>query len=274
MPPAARITDMHTCPEATPGTPPIPHVGGPIVSGSPNVIIGDMPAARVTDTAICVGPPDTIVKGSPTVLINGLMAARIGDATTHGGVIVAGFPTVMIGDAATGGASFGPGPMSPPAAAALFAIMASQGDIAFKYPTDGCYARAHLMVQRMQQLGATPGKVWSFAGSPTDPLWVTTPNDPAGYVTWGYHVAPTVPVQQPDGTVQDMVIDPSIYDHPVPVGQWKDIQNDSPTISQTQPGQPPPGSAGSGYWPAADPVSGADADAAKTMKQFKRMEGQ
>lgn len=105
MPPAARLTDMHTCPMVTPGTPPIPHVGGPI-SGpcSPNVIIGGLPAARVTDMAVCVGPPDVIVKGSPTVMINGLMAARISDMTAHGGVIVAGFPTVMIGEVGMGGA--------------------------------------------------------------------------------------------------------------------------------------------------------------------------
>jgi len=81
----------------TPGTPPVPHVGGPIITGSPNVIIGMMLAARVSDQATCVGPPDVIVKGSPTVLINNLMAARIGDQTTHGGVITTGCPTVIIG---------------------------------------------------------------------------------------------------------------------------------------------------------------------------------
>ena len=97
MPPAARMTDMHTCPMQTPGVPPIPHVGGPIVKGQPNVLIGNMPAARVSDMCICVGPPDTIVKGSATVLIGGLPAARMGDTTAHGGTIVLGFPTVMIG---------------------------------------------------------------------------------------------------------------------------------------------------------------------------------
>jgi uncharacterized Zn-binding protein involved in type VI secretion len=97
MPPAARISDMHTCPMATPGTPPVPHVGGPIVKGQPNVMIGFMPAARVSDTCICVGPPDVIAKGSATVMIGFLPAARIGDNTVHGGVIVAGCPTVMIG---------------------------------------------------------------------------------------------------------------------------------------------------------------------------------
>jgi uncharacterized Zn-binding protein involved in type VI secretion len=98
MPPAARLTDMHTCPMQTPGVPPIPHVGGPITGpGAPTVLIGNMPAAVMGDMCVCVGPPDTIVKGSATVLIGGKPAARMGDTTAHGGSIVAGFPTVMIG---------------------------------------------------------------------------------------------------------------------------------------------------------------------------------
>src|SRR5712691_6493538 len=102
MPPAARITDMHTCPMVT-GT--VPHVGGPILpAGCPTVLIGGLPAARVTDMATCVGPPDVIVKGSPTVLIGNLLAARIGDITAHGGVIVLGCFTVIIGEAGMGGA--------------------------------------------------------------------------------------------------------------------------------------------------------------------------
>ena len=83
----------------TPGTPPVPHVGGPILPpGCPTVLIGGQPAARVTDMCTCVGPPDVIVKGSPTVLIGNLLAARMGDQTAHGGVIVLGCPTVMSGD--------------------------------------------------------------------------------------------------------------------------------------------------------------------------------
>lgn len=104
MPPAARITDMHVCPMVTPGTPPIPHVGGPIIKGLPTVIIGGMPAARVGDNCVCVGPPDVIVKGSMTVFIGGMPAARMGDLTAHGGSITLGFPTVMIGDMGMGGA--------------------------------------------------------------------------------------------------------------------------------------------------------------------------
>ncbi len=98
MPPAARLTDMHACPMVTPGLPPIPHVGGPIVApGAPTVLIGELPAAKVGDMCICVGPPDSIVKGSMTVEIMGMPAARMGDSTAHGGVIVIGLPTVMIG---------------------------------------------------------------------------------------------------------------------------------------------------------------------------------
>jgi uncharacterized Zn-binding protein involved in type VI secretion len=46
---------------------------------------------------VCVGPPSTIVLGSFTVLIQGRPAARMGDMTAHGGTIVSGFPTVLIG---------------------------------------------------------------------------------------------------------------------------------------------------------------------------------
>lgn len=98
MPPGARITDMHVCPMVTPGLPPIPHVGGPIIGpGVATVLIGKLPAAVVGDTCACVGPPDSIVKGSATVMIGGKPAARVGDNCAHGGSIVLGCFTVMIG---------------------------------------------------------------------------------------------------------------------------------------------------------------------------------
>lgn len=103
--PAARLTDMHVCP-AFNG--PVPHVGGPIAGPcAPNVLTGMLPQARVTDMCICVGPPDVIVRGSPTVLVNGLPAARIGDTTAHGGVIIVGLPTVLIGETGGGGGGGG-----------------------------------------------------------------------------------------------------------------------------------------------------------------------
>jgi uncharacterized Zn-binding protein involved in type VI secretion len=98
MPPAARLTDFHVCPMATPAVVPIPHVGGPIVGpGAPTVLIGGLPAATMGDMCVCVGPPSTIILGSMTVLIGGKPAARMGDMTAHGGAIMMGYPTVMIG---------------------------------------------------------------------------------------------------------------------------------------------------------------------------------
>jgi uncharacterized Zn-binding protein involved in type VI secretion len=93
--PAARLTDMHVCPMVTVL---VPHVGGPIAApGAITTLIGGMPAARVGDMCVCVGPPDVIVLGSFTTLIGGQPAARMGDLTAHGGTIVLGLPTVLIG---------------------------------------------------------------------------------------------------------------------------------------------------------------------------------
>ena len=94
MPLAARVGDMHVCPMVT-GV--VPHVGGPVLPpGTPTVMIGGMPAAKVGDMLTCTGPPDTIAAGSATVKIGGMPAARMGDSTAHGGTIVVGCPTVNI----------------------------------------------------------------------------------------------------------------------------------------------------------------------------------
>lgn len=93
--PAARVSDMHTCPMFDG---PKPHVGGPIMPpGVPTVLIGGLPAASLGNMCTCTGPPDSIIIGSATVLIGGKPAARMGDQTAHGGVIVGGFPQVLIG---------------------------------------------------------------------------------------------------------------------------------------------------------------------------------
>jgi uncharacterized Zn-binding protein involved in type VI secretion len=95
MPFAARITDMHVCPLVN-GV--VPHVGGPVLPpGAVTVMIGGLPAARVGDLCTCAGPPDSILLGSTTVLIDGMPAARMGDTTAHGGSIIIGCPTVIIG---------------------------------------------------------------------------------------------------------------------------------------------------------------------------------
>jgi uncharacterized Zn-binding protein involved in type VI secretion len=110
--PAARIGDMHVCPMVT-GV--VPHVGGPILPPCAiTVLTGKLPQARVTDMCVCVGPPDVIVKGSATVLVSKLPAARMTDMTAHGGVIVLGCFTVLIGDAGGGGGGGGAAAFAPP----------------------------------------------------------------------------------------------------------------------------------------------------------------
>lgn len=65
--PAARVTDLHVCPMVTAI---VPHVGAAILPpGSTTVLIGGMPAARMTDQLVCTGPPDIIALGEFTVLI-------------------------------------------------------------------------------------------------------------------------------------------------------------------------------------------------------------
>lgn len=123
--PAARLTDMHTCAMFTG---PVPHVGGPIIAPcAPTVLIGSLPAARVTDPCVCAGPPDVIVMGAFTTLIMKMPAARIGDMTAHGGVIVTGMPTVIIGDAPPG---------SPAAAAGQASASATSKSLVDKQNAD------------------------------------------------------------------------------------------------------------------------------------------
>jgi uncharacterized Zn-binding protein involved in type VI secretion len=130
MPQAARSGDNHLCPQVTPGTPSVPHVGGPITLGCSTVLIGYMPAARSGDMATCVGPPDAIAMGSPTVLIGYMPAARVGDSTTHGGTIAMGCPTVLIGDSGGGAGGGGvSGPVAQVIAAYASGVPAQVGPV-------------------------------------------------------------------------------------------------------------------------------------------------
>ena len=96
--PAAQLTSYHSCPLFNPGKPPPPHVGGPVVSPSaPTVLISGMPPVGPGSMAICQGPPDNVIIGSATVLAGGIPVSRINDSTAHGGLIVVGAPTVIVG---------------------------------------------------------------------------------------------------------------------------------------------------------------------------------
>lgn len=162
MPPAARVLDMHTCPMVT-GV--VPHVGGPILPPCAiTVITGGMPQARIGDMLTCVGPPDVIVKGSASVIVSGMPAARMGDNTAHGGVIVIGCPTVIIGDAGGGGApqiSLATSSTMPdPAAQAKALIAAAKDGTPF---CEKCAAAAGGPVAAPK--GPTPPKIPAASGA-------------------------------------------------------------------------------------------------------------
>jgi hypothetical protein len=117
-----------------------------------------------------------------------------------------------------------PGALTPAQAQAWFDRFRARQDIPWNYPNDCCYNRAHVMAQELQASGVNVGKAWNYAPAAGGPLRVATPNDPRGYVEWGYHVAPTVPVCGTDGVTRPMVIDPSIASGPVSPEQWKAMQ--------------------------------------------------
>jgi hypothetical protein len=162
----------------------------------------------------------------------------------------------------------------------VFNWMAGQKDIAFRFPLDGCYARAQLMVERMLQKGYRPRKVWAVAHG--EELYARTKNHPSGHVTWAYHVAPALGVRQ-DKTRRWYIIDPSLFDKPATVTQWVNAQlrmqkSHRPFLTLTKIGEAPlwvdrKRKNGTGYWPATDPKQGLHAHAVAVMKKYKPWEG-
>jgi hypothetical protein len=163
----------------------------------------------------------------------------------------------------------------------IFRWLAGQRDIAFRFPADGCYARAHLMIRRLQKQGFKPYKVWTFQNH--DPLFVLTSNHPSGHVEWRYHVAPLLRVRFSNGRQSWFVIDPALFKAPATIAQWRDVQKKpgseyTPFVRLTRLGQAPKDGngtqlTGSGYWPGADPREGLDAHSAKMMRLYKPYEG-
>lgn len=162
----------------------------------------------------------------------------------------------------------------------MFNVMANQKDIAFHYVSDGCYARTHLMILRLQKLGVKPARVWAF---PHDggKLRAKTSFLKSGVVEWNYHVAPVVQVAF-EGKSHYVVIDPSMFRRPVTVPEWSAAQKNSkgnaaPVIRITKLGEAPvlpngKRAPGNGYWPIANPLEGPTAHAISTMSKFKALE--
>lgn len=115
------------------------------------------------------------------------------------------------------------GALTPAQAQQWFDHFKSRTDIPWNYPNDCCYNRAEVMDQELTASGVDAGKAWNYEPDQDHPLRVDTPNDPNGYVQWGYHVAPTVPVMV-DGVATPMVLDPSIASGPITPQQWKALQ--------------------------------------------------
>jgi hypothetical protein len=181
-------------------------------------------------------------------------------------------PTAALPDAAT---------VTMSKARAVFQQMAAQRDIAFRYPIDGCYARAELMIERMRQQKLMPYRVWSVANG--EPLHAKTTNVRAGFVEWGYHVAPLLRVRTDARNQRWYVIDPSLFKQPVTIEQWEAAQmktraSHKPYITLTKIGEAPvwidhKRKNGTGYWPGADPREGLHNHAVATMKRYKALEG-
>jgi uncharacterized Zn-binding protein involved in type VI secretion len=177
MPPAARLLDMHVCPLFTG---PVPHVGGPVLLNQIQTLTGMMPQATLSTMCVCVGPPDMIVKGSITVLVSNKPAARMGDLTAHGGSIIIGLPTVMIGDAGAGGGGGGgnaPGQDAPAGDASILTnfhqqeqanscVIATSRNI-IQYYTGQDIPEAQLR-QEMRTIMNSPGH--NFNTTPINPI--------------------------------------------------------------------------------------------------------
>ncbi len=163
-------------------------------------------------------------------------------------------------------------------ATSIFRWLAGMSDVSFRYVDDGCYARAHLMIRRMQARGLRPAKVWSFANG--EPLHVRRTN--GAYVTWRYHVAPILRVRLSTGKEVWAVMDPSLFPGPVPISRWAEAQKKpggrhSPYITLTRFGDAPVDAhgrrySGSGYVPGADPAPDLDSHARLTMRRYKPLE--
>lgn len=99
----------------------------------------------------------------------------------------------------------------------IFDEIAAMGNVAFGFPDEGCFSRAHIMVRQMYEMDLTPKKAWAFEPDGGE-LLVKLTNGKA--ITWWAHVAAALPVEMPDGKIVDLVYDPSMFDGPVTLQQW------------------------------------------------------
>ena len=155
----------------------------------------------------------------------------------------------------------------------LFDDLADRSDIAFGYPNDGCYARAHKMCSRMMSMDLSPKKAWAFEGKGFKE-WLHVEMPDGKKVEWSFHVAPALSVQMPDGTVQDLVLDPGIFDGPVTLQEWGEVIHAAPENLQIALfGLAPEGHKGT-YIPDSPMLNDyADTRAEETMRTYLDWQG-
>lgn len=94
----------------------------------------------------------------------------------------------------------------------LFDIVRNTEGIPYRYPDDGCYARAHKMSILLEQEGIISVKTFL-----TGDLRLDTPNSPSGFVTWWYHVVPSV---MSKNSKKLIVFDPAASDFAMTKKDW------------------------------------------------------
>lgn len=98
----------------------------------------------------------------------------------------------------------------------LFEEFARDKKIPFKYPMEGCYARATAMTKMAEARKIEMGKVFVEGH-----LQVKTSSKKYPIVNWAWHVAPVTYVKEPGGEVRLMVFDPSLFSAPVTLEVFK-----------------------------------------------------
>lgn len=115
-----------------------------------------------------------------------------------------------------------------------------RSNIPFGYPVDGASFRAAEMSRLAQRAGITMGHTFAEGN-----LQVRTRYPRYPHLRWGWHVAPSVYVTQPDGRSILMVLDPTIAEMPLTVLEWERLMqvadpnandNYEPLVDRTKTG--------------------------------------
>lgn len=164
--------------------------------------------------------------------------------------------------------------VSPSAAIRLFDYFNDLSYIAYNYSPNGCFARAHLMCREIEDLSGgriTPLKIWADGDRPFGRLCPVMPDGHPDDIDWGYHVSSGAHVVDARGDIYPVVFDPSLFDGPVTVDEWRDAMNALPEqIAITFFGHNSPKGSFTGYhyYAEAKPPHDPDAASLALMEQY------